>query len=396
MTDSKASPEDEPILVPPGLRGVAVCDTTVSDVRGRQGFFHYRQYDATELAARRSFEDVWALLVDGTLPADEGEQEAFAAEVRSRRRLPPDLLGVLPRVAALPGAGSLDHLRGAVSLLGCALGLRPLWDLGPIERRRDLLTLTASVPTLVAALHRLREGREPIDPDPSLDHATNYLWMLSGERADPRLARAVEQYLILTMDHGFNNSTFAARVIASSGADAAAAVTGAIGSLSGPLHGSAPGRALEALEAIGTPEAAPGWIRRAVERGDRIMGFGHAVYTGPDPRSEMLREVARGLGGDLVDLAVRVESLIQSTLEELKPERVLRANVEYYAGVVMARCGLPRTLFSPSFAVSRTVGWSANVLEQLEGRRIIRPVARYVGPPPPAPVPTTDQVPLAG
>lgn len=373
-----------------------MCDTEVSDVRGRQGFFHYRQYDATELAAARPFEDVWALLVDGRLPVGEPEQATFAAEVRGLRALPPDLMAALPRLAALPAAGSLDRLRSAVSLLGCALGLRPLWDLTPAERRADLLRLGAATPTLVAALHRLQEGGEPIDPDPSLDHAANYLWMLTGRRPEPGVTRALEQYLILTMDHGFNNSTFAARVIASSGADAAAAVTGAIGSLSGPLHGSAPGRALETLEAIGTPEAAPGWIRRAVERGDRIMGFGHAVYVGPDPRSEMLRGVARRLGGDLVDLAVEVEALIQSTLEELKPDRTLRANVEYYAGVVMRSCGLPTSLFSPSFAVSRTVGWSANILEQLEGRRIIRPVARYVGEPPPAPLPTTAQVPLAG
>ena len=392
MTSRTPGPvgEPEPIRVPPGLRGVAVTDTALSDVQGGAGFYHYRQYAATDLAATRSFEDVWALLVDGSLPTDRDVAERFAAEVRPLRDLPPAVLDLLPAITSVGGAGPLDRLRTAVSLTGCALGLRPLWDLEAGERRADLLRIAAVVPTLVAAMHRLRHDLDPLPPDPGLDHAANYLWMLSGRRPDPALARAIEQYLILTMDHGFNNSTFAARVIASSGADTAAAVTGAIGSLSGPLHGSAPGRALEALEAIGTPDAAPGWIRDTIDRGERIMGFGHAVYTGRDPRSVMLRDVARDLGGDLVDFAIEVEDLIVTTLAELKPDRHLYANVEYYAGVVMSRCGLTPELFSPSFAVSRVIGWTANIAEQTEDRRIIRPVARYVGPPAPVPVPPVD------
>lgn len=383
----------EAIVVPPGLRGVAVTDTKLSDVQGAAGFYHYRQYAATDLAASRTFEDVWALLVDGRLPPDHHGRVRFAEEVRPLRILPPELLDLLPAVAGA-GGGPLGGLRTAASLTGCALGLRPLWDLDTSERRADLLRIAALVPTLAAAMHRLRHGLDPVSPDPALDHAANYLWMLSGRRPDPVLSRAMEQYLIVTMDHGFNNSTFAARVIASSGADAAAAVTGAIGSLSGPLHGSAPGRALETLEAIGTPAAAPGWIRGAIGRGERIMGFGHAVYTGRDPRSVLLRDVARGLGGDLVDFAVEVEDLIVATLADLKPDRHLSANVEYYAGVVMSRCGLTPELFSPSFAVSRVIGWAANIAEQTDDRRIIRPVARYVGPPAPVPVPAVDGAPV--
>jgi citrate synthase len=189
------------------------------------------------------------------------------------------------------------------------------------------------------------------------------------------------------MDHGFNASTFTARVIASTGADVAAAVVGALGALSGPLHGGAPSRALEALDAIGTPERAEAWIRAAIGRGERIMGFGHAVYRTDDPRSLLLRQVAHELGGPRVELAMAVERLIVDTLAELKPGRHLYPNVELYAGVVMERCGLPPELFTPTFAVSRVVGWTAHVLEQAADRQIIRPSARYVGPPPPQPVP---------
>ena len=211
--------------------------------------------------------------------------------------------------------------------------------------------------------------------------------MVHGTEPTPEVARAIEQYLMLTVDHGFNASTFTARVITSTGADLGAAVVGAIGALSGPLHGGAPSRALALLDAIGTPERAPAHIRRAVERGDRIMGFGHAVYRTDDPRSTLLRDVAMRLGGDRADLAVQVERLIVETLAEVKPGRELYANVEYYAGVVMEAAGLPPELFTPTFAVSRVVGWTANVLEQASDPRIIRPSARYVGPEPPRPVP---------
>ena len=192
---------------------------------------------------------------------------------------------------------------------------------------------------------------------------------------------------MLTVDHGFNASTFTARVIASIGADLGAAVVGALGALSGPLHGGAPSRALDLLDSIGSPERAPEHIRTLVERGERIMGFGHAVYKTDDPRSTLLRDVAVGLGGARAELAVEVERLIVDTLAEVKPGRQLYANVEYYAGVVMEAAGIPPELFTPTFAVSRVIGWTANVLEQATDNRIIRPSARYVGPPPPQPVP---------
>ena len=374
--------------VPPGLKGVAVTDTGIGDVRGSEGFFHYRQYSAVELAARRSLEDVWQLLLDGELPTDPDMTDRFKDEVLAARSLPGPVEASLPVIAAAcERGGALDALRSALSLLGSAQGMRPLWDTPPAERRANLLILAAATPILAAALHRLGRGLDPLPPDPELGHAANYLWMVTGRIPSPEAARAVERYLMLTVDHGFNSSTFTSRVIASTGADPAAAVVGALGALSGPLHGGAPSRALDTLDAIGRPELAEAYVRDLLSRGERVMGFGHAVYRTDDPRSVMLRDVARSLGGGLVDLAVEVEQVVLRLLAETHPERPLRTNVEFYAGVVMDRCGLPREMFTPTFAVSRVIGWCANIAEQADERQLIRPAARYIGPPPPQPVP---------
>jgi citrate synthase len=211
--------------------------------------------------------------------------------------------------------------------------------------------------------------------------------MLTGRQPEPREVRAVERYLISTVDHGFNASTFTSRVIASTGADIAACLTGAIGALSGPLHGGSPSRALDALDEIGTPDRIDGWIRERVLAGERIMGFGHPVYRTEDPRSRMLKQIAQSFGGPLVDFAVQVEERVEAILDELKPGRELHTNVEFYAAVVMELCGLPRTMFTPTFCAARVIGWSANILEQAADSKIIRPSARYTGPPPPVPVP---------
>lgn len=382
------TPGEAAAEAPRGLKGVVVTETALGDVRGAEGFFHYRQYSAVDLARTRTLEDVWALLVDGALPPDPEARAAFAAEVAPLRNLPPGLEPLLAEVAArAPGTGPLDGLRTVLSAVAAAERFQPVYDLDPSARRRDALRLAAVVPTVVAALHRLSRGLDPIAPRPELGHAADYLRMVTGEEPDPARARAVENYLILTVDHGFNASTFTSRVVASTGADVGAAVVAALGALSGPLHGGAPSRALALLTEIGDPDRAEAWIRAAVERGERIMGFGHAVYRTDDPRSTFLREVAQELGGDRADLAVAVECHIVAALAELKPGRQLYANVEYYAGVVMEAAGLPPELFTPTFAVSRTIGWTANILEQAADNRIIRPSARYVGPPPPVPVP---------
>jgi citrate synthase len=370
--------------VPAGLEGVVVAETTVGDVRGLEGFFHYRQYSAVELAQSRSLEDVWHLLFRGELP-DATASAAFAEELRARRALPPGLSTLLPALAQR--GAPLDVLRTAVSLLGAELGWRPTHDIEADELADQALRLCAVVPTILAAAHRLRQGLEPVEPEPELGFAANYLWMLTGSVPSATHARAIEQYMILTIDHGFNASTFTARVVTSTGADLAAAIVAAIGALSGPLHGGAPSRALDMLDAIGTPERAEAYVRHAVEHGERIMGFGHRVYKTDDPRSLLLRSVSEALGGPLVEFSQAVERTTVDVLAELKPGRQLYTNVEFYAGVVMHTCGIPREMFTPTFAAGRTIGWCTHVMEQAAHNRLIRPAARYVGPPPPKPVP---------
>ncbi|MFJ8135741.1 citrate synthase [Streptomyces sp. NPDC096013] len=374
------------IEVPRGLAGVVVTDTRIGDVRGIEGFYHYRQYSAVDLAQTRGFEDVWHLLAHGELP-DADRSAAFAAETAALRRLPEEVRAALPAVAASGTSGPLSGMRTALSLLGAAKGFRPVYDIDADARRRDTLVASAAVPTLLTALYRLGQGLDPVEPREDLSYAANYLYMLTGSEPNKQQARAIEQYLISTIDHGFNASTFTARVIASTGADVAACLVGAVGALSGPLHGGAPSRALDTLDAIGTPDRIDPWIRERVLAGDRIMGFGHAIYRTEDPRSRMLREVAQQFGGPRVEFAVEVERQVEAILAELKPGRELHTNVEFYAGLVMELCGLPREMFTPTFAAARVVGWGANVVEQAEDPKIIRPVARYVGVEAPVAVP---------
>ena len=374
--------------IPKGLEGVVVADTTVGDVRGLEGFYHYRQYSAIDLAKSRPLEDVWYLLFEGRLPTTLTERQQFMAEIARRRSIPPTVADVLPAIAK---AGDtfvpLDALRTAISQFGAALGFRASHDIDAATLRENAMVTCAVVPTLICALWRLRNGLEPIAPRDDLAYAANYLYMMQGEVPSAEHAAGVEKYLISTIDHGFNASTFTARVITSTGADLGAAVVGAIGALSGPLHGGAPSRALQMLDEIGTPENAEPWLRDAVARGDRLMGFGHRVYKTDDPRSLMLREVADQLGGDKMEVARHIEDTAVRVLEEMKPGRRLYTNVEFYAGIVMDSCGIPRELFTPTFAASRVIGWCSHILEQAADNRLIRPSAQYVGAPPPQPVP---------
>ncbi len=369
-----------PLDIPPGLNGVAIADTMIGDVRGDEGFYHYRQYDACDLARNKTFEDAWFLVANGTLPRLD-ELAAFRAAVADRRFVP-DQLAHLTSIVAETNVEPLARLRTVLSASGDALGIRPLLDLDESTRAAQGLTVSAVVPAVLAALHRAAAGQQPVEPDPSLGHVAAYLYEATGRLPDPAAVRALEQYLILTIDHGFNASTFTGRVVASTGASMIDAVCASLGALAGALHGGAPGRALDALDAIGEPSQAAEYVRHEVAAGRRIMGFGHAVYRTVDPRSTLLREIAEGLGGELVERAVAVEAEVLATLAELKPGRPLPSNVEYYAGVVMATVGLPREMFTPTFAVSRTIGWCAHAVEQAAVGKLIRPAARYIGPPP--------------
>ncbi len=377
-------PAEEHAAAAPGLKGVIVAETELGDVRGDEGFYHYRQYAVPELAAAKTFEEVWHLVFHGHLP-DRDELAAFRDEIVTAQTLPSELHELLATIA--PRTSAFTGLRTGLSYLGGLMNLPPSLDAESTELGYEALQLSASAAPIVAALHRTRNGLVPVPPRRDLGFAANYLLMMHGEVPEPALARALEQYLILALDHGLNASTFTARVVTSTGADLGSAVVAALGALSGPLHGGAIDRALAALDEIGTPERAADWVRQAVPLGP-IMGFGHPVYRTPDPRSEMLATVASSIAVERAGAGISIKAAIEQTLAELKPGREPRANIEWFAAIVMEACGIPRNLFTPTFATTRVIGWCAQALEQAADNRIIRPSARYVGPPAPQPVPS--------
>jgi citrate synthase len=270
----------------------------------------------------------------------------------------------------------MDALRTAVSVWGATEN--PTWP-PTVEQAR---ALTAFSPSALAAFARLRQGLDPIDPDPSLDLVPGFLYQLKGEQADAGTTRALDAYFIVGAEHGLNASTFTARVITSTRSDIASAVAGAIGAMKGPLHGGAPSEVVEQIHQVGTPEHAEEWVRSAVDRGERLMGFGHRVYRAYDPRAAALRKVAESMDHrpDWLDLAIKVEDVALRVLAEKHPERALKTNVEYYAAPVLMGVGLTPDLFPATFALARHAGWTAHVLEQAGDNRLIRPDARYTGP----------------
>lgn len=376
--DAEAGTLPQPIAAPAGLAGVVVAETAIGDVRPDEGLHLYRGYSALDLAARAPFEAVWHLMALGRFPeADELRSFSTATaalrdwspppfhERDHGREPPPDPLGDL--VIGLTTVGRADRIP-------------PLYDRSD-RSIHDALRLAAVAPAIVAAGERRRRGERPIAPDRSLGHVADYLRMLSGVTPGAEVVDALTTYLVLTVDHGFNASTFATRVVASTGASLTASLIAGIGALSGPLHGGAPSRVLDVLDGIGDEDGIGPWVSSAIRKHERIMGFGHAVYRGPDPRAERLREVALRMGGPRVRLALAFEREVVQQLAIAKPERPLAANVELWAAVVLEQCRIPRTLFTATFAIARIVGWAAHALEQADQRKIIRPSSRYVGPP---------------
>lgn len=358
--------DTEARIAPPGMKGLVVADTAIGDVRGAEGYYHYRGRSAVEIARTSSFEDAWALVLDG----------AGAPPITPERAVPQAALDVVQALVAA-GASPVDAYRGALATTG---RYRPTLDLSPEERRADAIRIASVTPTLLAAAHRLSRGERPVLPDASRSHAADHLRMITGEEPDARAVRAIEAYLVSTIDHGFNASTFTARVIASTGSDVASAVIGAVGAFVGPLHGGAPGRVLDMLDAIGDPANTGDWVRAELARGGKIMGFGHAVYRTEDPRSRLLHEMAQSFDDPLVARAERVEREILAALGAHKPDAPIQTNVEFYAAIVLHLCGIPAAMFTPTFAVARVVGWTAHVLEQAAAGKILRPASRYVGP----------------
>lgn len=367
----------EPMIAPPGLKGLVVADTAIGSVRGSEGFFHYRHLDALEVARHQTFEGAAHLLVDGTV-ADGAQESAMRSALAKGRRVDPGVFTALQPFVG-PGLSPMAGLRAALAL---TVDDTPTIDLGAQERRAIAIAAAGSVPTILAGLHRLSQGQTPLTADPGLGHASDYLRLVTGSTPIPRNARAVETYLLLTADHGFNASTFTSRVVTSTGAGIGSALSSAVAALSGPLHGGAPSRVLDMLEDIGDPANTEAWAAARLAAGDKLMGFGHAVYRADDPRSTLLREVAIGLGGEVVDRAVEIEDRMLRHLATWKPNATIVTNVEYYAAVVMHLAGIPQEMFTPTFTTSRVIGWIAHLLEQADNNKIMRPTARYTGPEP--------------
>jgi citrate synthase len=356
-----------------GLEGIIAAETTLSMVDGEAGELVIAGFPVAELAMNATFEETAHLLWYDELP-DADALAAFRRDLASRRELPPIAYELL-RAAAAAETDPMDALRiaaGTVSLRRAS---------GDDDDARNVL---AALPVIAAAYARLRSGAEPIAPRADLGHAANYLYMLSGEPPSAERVRGLETYLNTVVDHGLNASTFTARVIASTGSDLISAVVGAIGALKGPLHGGAPGPALDMVFEIGDAARAEEVLRRKIESGEKLMGFGHRVYKVRDPRADVLAAAAERMftrGGDmaLYDLARNVESVALRLLEEYKPGRRLQTNVEFYTALLLHGLGLDVPLFTPTFAISRAAGWIAHCLEQRRANRIIRPQSVYRG-----------------
>jgi citrate synthase len=360
---ASAPADDRPYS--PGLEGVIAGETSLSKVDGANGRLVYRGYRIGDLVEHGTYPAVANLLWTGDW------------DPTARLATGPLEPAVLTALRALPReAKPMDALRTAVSVWGATVGTTypPT-----VEQAR---AITAASPTALAAFARIREGKDPVDPDPSLDLVEGFLYQLTGSRPDPETARALDAYFIVGAEHGFNASTFTARVVTSTNSDLASAVCAAIGTMKGPLHGGAPSEVVDQLAQMGSVDKAEQWLRDALDRHERLMGFGHRVYRAYDPRAAALRKVAEGMEHkpDWLQLAIQVEDLALRLLAERHPERALKTNVEYYAAPVLMGVGLKPDLFPATFSLARHAGWTAHALEQAANNRLIRPDVRYVGP----------------
>lgn len=357
----------------PGLEGIVAARTTMSDVNGRTGKLLYRGFDIAELAEKSNFEETCYLLYKGELP-NRAELEHLKNDLGEQRKLPPKVLSLLQNLD--PQATPMDLLRTGVSAL--AHFDPDVEDMSVEANTRKALRLVAQATTLVAAIGRMHRGLEPVEPDPSLTVAADFLRMWSGEMPDETAAKVFDVALILHADHGMNASTFTARVIASTLSDMHSSVVGAIGALKGPLHGGANAAVMEMLEEIGEVDRADEWVRDALQNKKRVMGFGHRVYKVYDPRATVLKKFSKQLGeqkGETkwYDMSEKVEKVVFE-VKKLNP------NVDFYSASTYHMLGLERFIFTPIFALSRMAGWTAHILEQYENNRLMRPESEYVGP----------------
>ncbi|MEP3045197.1 MAG: citrate synthase/methylcitrate synthase [Roseibium sp.] len=348
-----------------GLEGVVVAHTSLSDVDGQNGTLVLNGKTIEDLAGQVSFEKAVLHLWQPNLQMNTSDLQSLFGLARSSafRQLP-----VLE--TASPSLTVYERMQ---------LGLAAL----PMEHDLpEAIAITGALPVFLAASHRISAGKSVIAPDGSLGVAQDLLRMLIGDTPPPAHVAALDRYLVTILDHGLNASTFTARVIGSTQADMKQAILGAMGALSGPLHGGAPGPVLDMIDAIGSPEDAESWIMEALARKERLMGFGHRIYRTRDPRADVLKAGLRLLGADnpKVQLAEDIEAAALAALKKAKPDRTLDTNVEFYTAVLLDAIGIDRSLFTPLFATGRTPGWCAHVLEQQNTGKLIRPASVYVGP----------------
>jgi citrate synthase len=366
------------MTAPKGLQDVVANESSICFIDGERGILSYRGIDIHELAQRSTFEETTYLLWNGKLPT-ASELEQFSQQLAAARTLPPqaiNFLGTLPKTAS-----PMEVLRTTVSLLSCYEA-----DANSTTHAANLLKsfhLTSQIPMIVACFDRIRKGKNLVEPDPSLSHAANFLWLLTGEKPSATATRALDVALILHADHELNASTFAARVIAATLSDMHSAITGAIGALKGPLHGGANEAVMRILYAVDKAGEDPvEHVRGMLERKEKISGFGHRVYTTEDPRATHLRRMSEELGRDAnpkwYEMSRKIELFV-------KDQKKLNAKVDFYSASTYTTLGIDIDLFTPIFAISRIAGWCAHVIEQHDDNRLIRPRAEYTGPAYPAP-----------
>ena len=354
-----------------GLKGVVAVQTVIASVDGDRGELRYRGELVQTAIDGRSFEETAYFMWHGQWP-DAAQLKQLHQQLAFHRKLPAHVVEIaqlLPKETAL-----MDAMRTLVSAYTHT-------EFQTLSSKEQALALTAALPVITALFYRLQSGQKPVQPRDDFGHTANYLWMINGQEPTSAQKEALETYLKLTMEHGMNASTFAARVTISTESDLVSAVTSALGAMKGPLHGGAPSGVIDLLDDIQSKEHIDSVIKDKLDRGEKIMGFGHRVYRTEDPRSVVLRNKCLELQGEdsWLDLATTAETRIIEQLNQRKPGRALYTNVEFYAAAIMRSIAMPTELFTPTFSVARIVGWTAHALEQQENNVIFRPQSEYIG-----------------
>ncbi|MBO8155087.1 MAG: citrate synthase/methylcitrate synthase [Bacillaceae bacterium] len=354
-----------------GLKGVIAAETKLSDIDGENGRLIYRGYPAETLAVDHNFEEIAYLLWYGKLP-NSTELHELKHKMKQYRIIPDYIKEIL------------DHIPDEMEIMGAlrtVVSSLVLQDKSKTPTIDQAIQITSVIPTFIAYIYRKRQGKPAVDPHPDFNHTKNYLYMLYGKEPAEDHVEALDTYMILTQEHGMNASTFAARVTVSSESDIVSGITSAIGTMKGPLHGGAPGGVIELLEEINTPKNIEEVVRNKLENGEKLMGFGHRVYRTKDPRAKALKTklLQSNPGDSWLKLALEVEEKAIQLLNEYKPGRSLNTNVEFYAAAIMKAIDMDPELFTPTFTASRSVGWTAHILEQMEDNTIFRPQSKYIG-----------------